>query len=127
VSASLWEALNDLTIQQQLCFGFAILIAFAFEFINGFHDTANAVTTVIYTDTLSPIPAVIYSGCCNFLGVLLGGTAVAFAIVNLLPVDVLIESSTFGGHVEPGDLVVWAAGFQLAHTDWVHSRCGARE
>ena len=47
MSASLWEALNDLTIQQQLCFGFALLIAFAFEFINGFHDTANAVTTVI--------------------------------------------------------------------------------
>lgn len=94
MSASLWETLNDLTIQQQLCFAFALLIAFAFEFINGFHDTANAVTTVIYTGTLSPMPAVIYTGCCNFLGVLLGGTAVAFAIVNLLPVDVLIESST---------------------------------
>jgi phosphate/sulfate permease len=94
VSASLWEALNDLSVQQRLCFGLALLIAFAFEFINGFHDTANAVTTVIYTGTLRPTPAVLYSGFCNFLGVLLGGTAVAFAIVNLLPVDVLIESST---------------------------------
>ncbi|HET6325569.1 MAG TPA: inorganic phosphate transporter, partial [Planctomycetaceae bacterium] len=92
--SSLWQALGDLTVQQQLCFGFALLIAFAFEFINGFHDTANAVTTVIYTGTLKPMPAVIYSGFCNFLGVMLGGTAVAFAIVNLLPVDVLIESST---------------------------------
>jgi phosphate/sulfate permease len=114
VSASLWEALNDLTIQQQLCFAFALLIAFAFEFINGFHDTANAVTTVIYTGTLSPMPAVIYSGCCNFLGVLLGGTAVAFAIVNLLPVDVLIESSTLRSVVMVISLllagVIWNLG-----------------
>ncbi len=94
MSTSLWEALRDLSIPQQLGLAFALLIAFAFEFINGFHDTANAVTTVIYTGTLKPMPAVIYSGFCNFLGVLLGGTAVAFAIVNLLPVDVLISSST---------------------------------
>jgi phosphate/sulfate permease len=114
VSASLWEALNDLTIQQQLCFAFALFVAFAFEFINGFHDTANAVTTVIYTGTLSPMPAVIYSGCCNFLGVLLGGTAVAFAIVNLLPVDVLIESSTLRSVVMVISLllagVIWNLG-----------------
>ena len=55
-----------------------LVIAFGFEFINGFHDTANAVTTVIYTRTLKATPAVLYSGICNFLGVLLGGTAVAF-------------------------------------------------
>src|SRR5262249_21058630 len=94
VSTSLWESLRELGLQQQLCFAFAILIAFGFEFINGFHDTANAVTTVIYTGTLKPTPAVIYSGICNFLGVLLGGTAGAFAIVNLLPVELLIESSS---------------------------------
>jgi phosphate/sulfate permease len=94
VSGTLLEALRDLSLQQQLCFAFALGVAFLFEFINGFHDTANAVTTVIYTGTLSPTPAVIYSGFCNFLGVLLGGTAVAFAIVNLLPVDLLIESSS---------------------------------
>jgi phosphate/sulfate permease len=114
VGASLWEALSDLTIQQQAFFAFALFIAFAFEFINGFHDTANAVTTVIYTRTLSPIPAVIYSGCCNFLGVLLGGTAVAFAIVNLLPVDVLIESSTLRSVVMVISLllagVIWNLG-----------------
>jgi phosphate/sulfate permease len=68
VSASLWQALAELTLQQQLCFGFALLIAFGFEFINGFHDTANAVTTVIYTGTLKPTPAVLFSGLCNFLG-----------------------------------------------------------
>src|SRR5215471_2099010 len=94
VGSSLWEVFRDLSVQQQIFFVIALFIAFGFEFINGFHDTANAVTTVIYTGTLRPTPAVIYSGICNFLGVLLGGTAVAFAIVNLLPVDLLIESSS---------------------------------
>ena len=75
-------------------FAFALAIAFAFEFINGFHDTANAVTTVIYTNTLKPTFAVVYSGVMNFVGVLLGGTAVAFSIVNLLPVDILIEGDS---------------------------------
>ncbi|HXY34273.1 MAG TPA: inorganic phosphate transporter [Planctomycetaceae bacterium] len=114
MSASLWQALNDLPVQQQLGFAFALFIAFAFEFINGFHDTANAVTTVIYTDTLKPLPAVIYSGFCNFLGVLLGGTTVAFAIVNLLPVDVLIASSTLRSVVMVISLllagVIWNLG-----------------
>ena len=94
VDGSLWEAIGDLTLGGQLALVFALVIAFGFEFINGFHDTANAVTTVIYTGTLRPTPAVLFSGLCNFLGVLLGGTAVAFAIVNLLPVDLLIESSS---------------------------------
>lgn len=94
MGSSLWEVFRDLSVQQQIFFIIALLIAFGFEFINGFHDTANAVTTVIYTGTLRPTPAVIYSGICNFLGVLLGGTAVAFAIVNLLPVDLLLESSS---------------------------------
>ena len=78
----------------QFLFLFALFIAFAFEFINGFHDTANAVTTVIYTKTLKPTPAVFFSGFMNFLGVLLGGTTVAFSIVNLLPVDLLIDGSS---------------------------------
>lgn len=87
-----FEAFGQLAWQNQLFFVLAIFVAFAFEFINGFHDTANAVTTVIYTRTLPPTPAVLFSGLCNFFGALLGGTAVAFAIVNLLPVDLLIES-----------------------------------
>ncbi len=94
MDTSLWQAVRDLSVEHQVFFALALLIAFGFEFINGFHDTANAVTTVIYTGTLRPTPAVLYSGFCNFLGVLLGGTAVAFAIVNLLPVDLLIESSS---------------------------------
>lgn len=86
-------ALSDLSALQVLLFFLALGIAFGFEFVNGFHDTANAVTTVIYTRSLPATPAVIYSGILNFFGVLLGGTAVAFTIVNLLPVDLLIESS----------------------------------
>src|SRR5215470_14259013 len=70
-----------------LCLG----IALSFEFVNGFHDTANAVATVIYTKSLKPWVAVIWSGSMNFLGVLLGGAAVAFSIVHLLPVDLLIN------------------------------------
>ncbi len=94
MARSFWEAFTLLPLSHQLFFAFALVIAFAFEFINGFHDTANAVTTVIYTHTLKPTTAVIYSGILNFLGVLLGGTAVAFSIVNLLPVDLLIEGNT---------------------------------
>jgi len=94
VQTTFWDALTHLSIRDQLFFAFALIVAFGFEFINGFHDTANAVTTVIYTKTLRPNPAVIYSAICNFLGVLLGGTAVAFGIVNLLPVDLLIDSAS---------------------------------
>ena len=94
VTATVWEALRALPVQNQVFFAFALLIAFAFEFINGFHDTANAVTTVIYTRTLRPTPAVLFSGVLNFFGVPLGGTAVAFSIVNLLPVDLLIDADS---------------------------------
>ncbi len=72
-----------------------ILCACAFEFVNGFHDTANAVATVIYTNSLTPTTAVIWSGFCNFLGVLLGGIAVAMGIVNLLPVELLIDQNIY--------------------------------
>lgn len=94
MARSFWEAFGALPLENQVFFAAALVIAFGFEFINGFHDTANAVTTVIYTGTLRPTPAVLYSGLMNFMGVLLGGTAVAFSIVNLLPVDMLIESES---------------------------------
>jgi inorganic phosphate transporter, PiT family len=94
VSRSLWDALAGLPLSNQIGFAVAMVVAFGFEFINGFHDTANAVTTVIYTRTLKPAYAVLYSGFLNFLGVMLGGTVVAFSIVNLLPVDLLIESAS---------------------------------
>jgi phosphate/sulfate permease len=75
----------------------ALTIALGFECINGFHDTANAVATVIYTKSLKPQIAVLWSGFCNFLGVLLGGIAVAFSIVHLLPVDLLVKIDTGAG------------------------------
>lgn len=77
----------------------ALGVVFVFEFVNGFHDTANAVATVIYTNSLPPWVAVLWSGCCNFLGVYLGGVAVAFSIVHLLPVDLLININTHAGLV----------------------------
>jgi phosphate/sulfate permease len=70
-----------------------LLAAVAFEFINGFHDTANAVATVIYTHSLKPTTAVIWSGIWNFIGVNVGGIAVAIGIINLLPTEVLIDQN----------------------------------
>ncbi|HNY02905.1 MAG TPA: inorganic phosphate transporter [Bacteroidales bacterium] len=70
-----------------------LLAACAFEFINGFHDTANAVATVIYTHSLKPTVAVIWSGFWNFLGVNIGGIAVAIGIVNLLPLEILVDQN----------------------------------
>src|SRR6267154_242892 len=70
-----------------------LFAACCFEFVNGFHDTANAVATVIYTNTLKPWVAVIWSGTWNFMGVLFGGIAVAMTIVNLLPVETLVDQN----------------------------------
>ena len=71
--------------------GVALLTALAFEFVNGFHDTANAVATVIYTHTMEPHVAVVWSGMWNFLGVLASTGAVAFGIVSLLPVELILQ------------------------------------
>ncbi len=70
-----------------------LLCVCAFEFINGFHDTANAVATVIYTKSLRPIPAVVLSGILNGLGVFVGGIAVAMGIIKMLPVETLVDQS----------------------------------
>jgi len=78
--------------------GLALLIAFAFEFVNGFHDTANAVATVIYTHSLPAQYAVIWSGFFNFLGVLTSSGAVAFTIVSLLPVELILQVGTGSGY-----------------------------
>jgi inorganic phosphate transporter, PiT family len=69
--------------------GLCLLLALVFEFSNGFHDTANAVATVIYTKSLKPQAAVVWSGIMNFVGVIVGGVAVAYALVELIPPDVL--------------------------------------
>jgi len=73
-----------------LLFG-ALFLALGFEFVNGFHDTANAVATVIYTKSLKPTYAVLLSGTCNFIGVALSSGAVAFGIIALLPVELILD------------------------------------
>jgi len=74
-----------------------LFLACAFEFVNGFHDTANAVATVIYTNSMKPTTAVVYSGLLNFIGVMTGGIGVAMGIVNLLPMEVLVDSNVYHG------------------------------
>ena len=74
-----------------LLLGVALLVALGFEFVNGFHDTANAVATVIYTHSLDPHIAVVWSGTWNFIGVLISSGAVAFGIVSLLPVELILQ------------------------------------
>ena len=69
----------------------ALTLALSFEFVNGFHDTANAVATVIYTHTLKPTWAVIWSGCWNFIGVMVSNGVVAYSIVSLLPVELVLN------------------------------------
>lgn len=96
ISMNFWNAAFAMPICPLIFLAVALFVAFLFEFINGFHDTANAVTTVIYTRSLQPTLAVIYSGLLNFLGalitVLFFGAAVAFSIVKLLPVDLLVDA-----------------------------------
>jgi inorganic phosphate transporter, PiT family len=75
----------------------ALLIALGFEFVNGFHDTANAIATVIYTHAMPAQPAVVWSGCFNFLGVLLSSGLVAFSIVTLLPVELILKVGSAAG------------------------------
>jgi PiT family inorganic phosphate transporter len=89
----------------------ALLIALGFEFVNGFHDTANAVATVIYTRSLPPPVAVVWSGFFNFLGVLTSSGAVAFGIISLLPVELILQvgAAASSGTISDGS----AAGFAM--------------
>jgi PiT family inorganic phosphate transporter len=85
------------TVLPFLLLGVAMLIALGFEFVNGFHDTANAVATVIYTHSLKPQYAVVWSGIWNFLGVMWSSGAVAFGIVSLLPVELILQVGSSAG------------------------------
>jgi PiT family inorganic phosphate transporter len=80
-----------------LLLGLALSIALGFEFVNGFHDTANAVATVIYTHSLEPNTAVVWSGLCNLAGVLFSTGTVAFAVITLLPVELILQVSSGSG------------------------------
>jgi len=93
--------------------GIALLIALGFEFVNGFHDTANAVATVIYTHSLEPHVAVVWSGAWNFIGVLLSSGAVAFGIVSLLPVELILQVGSNAGFAMVFALLVAAIIWNL--------------
>ena len=85
--------LSGMTPMLAVLFIVCLVLVFAFEFVNGFHDTANAVATVIYTKSLKPVHAVIWSGTWNFIGVVASsymGLTVAVKIANLLPVEALM-------------------------------------
>ena len=83
----------DPTLFFLLCF--CLIAACAFEFVNGFHDTANAVATVIYTHSLRPTQAVVWSGIMNFLGLLTGGVGVTMSIIGLLPTELLVDTNVY--------------------------------
>src|SRR5271170_7186243 len=98
--------------------GVALFVALAFEFVNGFHDTANAVATVIYTHSLDPQIAVTWSGFCNFIGVVLSSGAVAFGIVSLLPVELILQVGSSAGFAMVFALLVAAIIWNLG-TWWL--------
>lgn len=93
--------------------GTALLIALGFEFVNGFHDTANAVATVIYTHSLEPPVAVVWSGVWNFLGVMASTGAVAFGIVSLLPVELILQVGSTAGFAMIFALLIAAITWNL--------------
>src|SRR6204780_4183946 len=94
---------DDLSVVQDtraypyILLGIALVIALGFEFVNGFHDTANPAATVTYTNSLPAEVAVLWSGFFNFLGVLLSSGAVAFGIISLLPVELILQVGSSAG------------------------------
>lgn len=105
---------TDPTVITYILLAFAIALALSFEFVNGFHDTANAVATVIYTHTLKPTPAVVWSGIWNLIGVMTSSGAVAFGVVALLPVDLVLNVGSAAGFAMVFSLlisaIVWNVG-----------------
>ena len=106
------------TILPFVLLGVAMLIALGFEFVNGFHDTANAVATVIYTHALPAQVAVVWSGCWNLLGVLASSGAVAFGIVSLLPVELILQVGSSAGYAMVFALLIAAIIWNLG-TWWL--------
>lgn len=96
----------------------ALLFVLFYEAINGFHDTANAVATVIYTRAMRSQLAVVMAGLFNFLGVMLGGLSVAYAIVHLLPTDLLLNVSSAHGLAMVFSMllaaIIWNLGFGIS-------------
>jgi PiT family inorganic phosphate transporter len=92
----------------------ALAIALGFEFVNGFHDTANAVATVIYTHSLDPNIAVVWSGMCNLAGVLMSTGTVAFTVITLLPVELILQVSAGAGFAMVFALLIAAIIWNLS-------------
>ncbi len=115
------------TILPFILLGVALLIALGFEFVNGFHDTATAVATVIYTHALPAQIAVVWSGCWNLLGVLASSGAVAFGILSLLPVELILGVGSSAGFAMVFALLIAAIIWNLgtwwlglpASSEWV--------
>src|SRR5271167_5062717 len=104
---------HSTSIMPYLLLVLALLVALGFEFVNGFHDTANAVATVIYTHSLEPHIAVVWSGFWNFLGVLTSSGIVAFAIISLLPVELILQVGSKAGFAMVFALLVAAIIWNL--------------
>jgi len=102
-----------LALAPLLLLGLSLLIALGFEFVNGFHDTANAVATVIYTHSLPPTVAVVWSGVWNFIGVLVSSGAVAFGIISLLPVELILQVGSDAGFAMVFSLLIAAILWNL--------------
>src|SRR5580658_10417004 len=111
-------AVHAPTIWPYVLLGVALLIALGFEFVNGFHDTANAVATVIYTHTLEPHVAVVWSGVWNLIGVLTSSGAVAYAVITLLPVELILQVSSGAGFAMVFALLIAAIIWNLS-TWWL--------
>jgi inorganic phosphate transporter, PiT family len=101
------------SVMPYVLLGIALLTALGFEFVNGFHDTANAVATVIYTHSLEPHIAVVWSGMWNFVGVLISSGAVAFGILSLLPVELILQVGNKAGFAMVFALLVAAIIWNL--------------
>jgi PiT family inorganic phosphate transporter len=104
---------DSLSTIQLLCLVAALGLALAFEFVNGFHDTANAVATVIYTHSLPPWAAVIWSGIWNLIGVLTSTGAVAFGVISLLPVELVMNVGSAAGFAMVFSLLISAIIWNL--------------
>ncbi|NVM86711.1 PiT family inorganic phosphate transporter [Variovorax sp. SG517] len=121
-----WSLVGDVTASgapvttwvPYMLLGVALLIALGFEFVNGFHDTANAVATVIYTHSLPPNFAVVWSGFFNFLGVMVSSGAVAFGIIALLPVELILQVGSGAGFAMVFALLIAAIIWNLG-TWWL--------
>ena len=108
------SGVHNTSIMPYVLLGVALLVALGFEFVNGFHDTANAVATVIYTHSMEPHVAVVWSGFWNFLGVLTSSGLVAFGIISLLPVELILQVGSKAGFAMVFALLVAAIIWNLS-------------